>query len=200
MNTTTISLKKYVAITFIAVMILAPLQAIFAQTTSVTFTEKPSLFASLRERQITNREKVKENLLQILSSEDAKQETLTEEQTSVGQTTVVSEETTAVTIATPTAPVYIYDISTLATITYRLTDIADRLESRMLILKSQDVSIHQEAYTNLELARTGLENILLQLMIPDQTTVDGDAVVTELITIRTELQNVIATLKQVLTQ
>lgn len=159
MKTTTFN--GFIAVALLAILALAPLQFASANNGSTG-----GFFSNLRERQVTNREKVKTNLLQILSSDSAPAQT---------------------TAATPS--------SELANITYRLTDIADRIESRMLILENQGTFVTEASHTTLAMARTTLTNVSLQLA---SNTIDETAITADLAIVRSQLQKVIAELKTTL--
>lgn len=163
MKTTTFN--GFIAIALLAVLALAPLQFASANTDS----ENGGFFSNLRERQLINRQNVKANLLQILSSEESAEESTTQR----------------------------YAPASLASATYQLTDIADRIESRMIILQNQGATLSQDAHTTLALARTKLENVTFEL---GTETTDTDAITTELTSIRSDLQKIIAEIKTTLTQ
>lgn len=161
MKTTTFNV--FITFTLLAFLAFAPLQFAFANNDD----NSRGFFSSFRERQITNREQVKINLLQILSSE---------------------EESASPAVTTSTE----YNTAELANITYQLTDIADRIESRMLILENQGTEVSTTSHTTLVLARTSLSDISLTLMSPE---VDVAAITAELAIVRTQLQAIIAELK-----
>ena len=164
MKTTTFN--GFIAVALLAILALAPLQFASANTGN----DNGGFFSNLREKQLANRQNVKANLLQILSSEES------------------AEESVAIQGYTP---------ASLATATYQLTDIADRIESRMIILKNQGTTLSQDAHTTLALARTKLEGVTLQL---GTETVNTDAITTELASVRSDLQKIIAEIKTTLTK
>ena len=155
---------------FIAITLLAILALAPLQFASAnTDDSNGGFFSNLRERQVASRQNVKANLLQMLSSEEASEEEAFE---SVTQST------------------------NLATITYQLTDIADRIESRMLILENQNTTLSLEAYTKLESARTKLGNVTSILTTGNIT--DAAVITNELASVRTDLQKIIGEIKTTL--
>ncbi len=117
---------------------------------------------------------MKASLLQILSSED-----------------VVTEP--AITTTNDT-----YSRTNLAIATYQLTDIADRIESRMLILENQGATLSSEAYTILGLTRVKIENVTLLLATQEFT--NSTVITNELASVRTDLQNIISEIKEILSK
>ncbi len=162
--------NRFITITLLAFLAFAPLQFSFADNGD----DNKGFFSTFRERQISNREQVKVNLLQILSSDE----------TETPQVEPVTAEPA-------------YTATELANITYQLTDIADRIESRMLILENQGTILSDQSYTALALVRTKLESVTLQLMINDSINVEK--LTDELASVRTDLQNIISELKIILT-
>jgi len=129
----------------ITAFLAVPIISLHAQEVEVTpieettvVPEKTGLFTSLRERQIQNREKIKTNLRALL------------------------DETNVETIAAPegTAPVVIDPLdlerhAVLTGITGRLQNIAERLEGRIILTKSQ-ITLSDDVEANLITAQEKL--------------------------------------------
>jgi hypothetical protein len=183
MKTKTLS---HQTIALITAMVIAMTFFAFAPLASANTGDTGILaFTNLRERQITNREKIKINLLQMLSSEEEKQAVLAPSNT---------PETPVEHFAQTT-----YSHTQLVSITYRLADITDRLESRMLLLKNQGVIIPLALVNNFASVRTQLETVTQQLLTSDNATLDHALVRSELVAIRLALQNIVAELKTIVT-
>lgn len=153
----------FIAVALLVILALAPMQFAFADDGSNT-----GFFSSLRERQVTNREKVKVNLLQLLSSNNES-----------GEQAVTDGAST----------------NELANIAYQLADITDRLEARIIILTNQGTEVSQATRTTLESVRNTLTNVSLALM---SDSMDEEVLKNDLANVRTDLQTIIAELKTII--
>lgn len=165
----------------IAVIFIAAPVMTFAQA---TFVPDTSLMNNLREKQISNREKIKNNLLRILA---------TPESPLVDTTTEIPA-----TFSAETAPAY--TTRDLASITYRLADITDRLESRMMMLEYQGQKVPTSVRTSLVDIRMHLEKVTTILGNDETTPVNTSEIITTLIQVKTSLSETIASLKTTLTE
>src|SRR5690606_10075746 len=130
-------------------------------------------------------EKIKVNLLQMLSLEDQKHVTATSTETTTAATDNLMQET--------------YSHTELVSITYRLADITDRLESRMLLVANQGTAIPQTILDGLSEVRTELETVTNQLLVSDNVTLDHTLIRSELAHVHRSLQDIVAELKIIVT-
>lgn len=168
----------------IAVIVMSAPFMTFAQATLIPDT---SLMNNLREKQISNREKIKNNLLRILATPE----------NSVVDTTTTATEIPA-TFSLETTPTY--TTRDLASITYRLADITDRLESRMMMLEYQGQKIPDSVRTSLTNIRTQLEKVTAILGNNETTPVNTPEIITTLTNIKISLSETIVSLKTSLTE
>lgn len=113
------SLSLTTAIIILAALCLAPFTLLHAQT--IETQDDTSLFGSLRERQISNRQKIKANLRELITSEQ------------VHETEHSVDDVDTQTIDDP-----------IVVFAYRLQSIADRLESHILLAEYNGTTLPNE--------------------------------------------------------
>ena len=152
----------------IAFLIAGMTPAVFAQNTQAPTTEG-GLFTTLRERQISNRERIKTNLRALIETD--------------------TQQANPDTDTSHTPPVITDAVLAFA---YRLDSIAGRLESHILLTEFNEATIPATTEADFVTAQETLIAILASL---EEKTVNRDTALEQLRGVRTQLLTIIRNLR-----